>query len=421
MVPEASPVKLLNGASVMVSLVSQQTIPNVLAILHFKPERLLFVSTEKMQQNHTVEAILKALEIKGLPFSSEQYDIIKVEENSVKDCMDKLKNWTKGLSLNRSKIIVNLTGGTKMMSIGAYEAFKGLPCQMIYIPFPQNEFVIPYPPHNVRPPIPIEVRLRVVEYLTAYGISITAKGITNITEQDIKRIEQRGKLARDRFAKTKFIYDHYPRLKPFLKQIWSELKTLEQKGPNEFQNALKQEQGLAFSFTYSHFLNEDLHTLFRHWGFKAHGQKVHCRLNTDTYQYFIGGWLEEYVYNTLFELTKEGLTDVQLNLQLFRKGVQNEFDVMFTYENALYFVECKSLDQRHDKNQDILYKVGALQSDFGLRVKSFLATQSPSIFDKKGEIKDSLKKRARHMHTEILPLTQIGNLKRVLREKILQN
>ena len=131
------------------------------------------------------------------------------------------------------------------------------------------------------------------------------------------------------------------------------------------------------------------------------------------YHYFIGGWLEEYVYNILYDLKPQGISDVQLNLQLISsQGTQNEFDVMFTYENALYFVECKSLDQEHDKEQDILYKVGALQTDFGLRVKSFLATQATNIFEQNGEIKDHLEKRAKQMRTIILPLAHIHDLKK---------
>jgi hypothetical protein len=74
-------------------------------------------------------------------------------------------------------------------------------------------------------------------------------------------------------------------------------------------------------------------------------------------------------------------------------GRNNEFDVMFTKDDALFTVECKSLGQHEDKKTDILYKIGALQKDFGLRVGSYLVSTSDHIM-KDGRIKVSLRTRA---------------------------
>lgn len=133
-----------------------------------------------------------------------------------------------------------------------------------------------------------------------------------------------------------------------------------------------------------------------------------------------GGWLEEYIFCKLYQLKGKGITDVCLNLFLKSpKGATNEFDIMFTYENALYFVECKSLNQEHDPKLDSLYKIGALQTDFGLRIKSFLATQSEKIFESStSQIKQAIMSRAKQMNTIILPLTTIEDPKQWFQESL---
>ncbi|MDL1970753.1 MAG: DUF1887 family CARF protein [Candidatus Desulfofervidaceae bacterium] len=395
----------------MVSLVSEQTIPNILAILHFQPDNLLFVSTEKMQQKHKVEAILQTLKMKGMDFSPDNYQTLVVNQDSIKDCMDKLQRWTEEINLQNFETIVNLTGGTKMMSIGAYEVFKDYPCQMIYIPIPRNEFIIPHPPKSVMPPTKLDIRLNVVEYLTAYGVSVSA--------EEQQKAKERGERALERFEKTAFIYEHYLKLKPFLKAICSELRAL---GSSSIKK-IKKGKKIEVSFYFQALLDDHLKRFLHDWDFEYSSKNgrlsITCIINHDLYHYFIGGWLEEYVYKLLCDLKPKGITDVQLNLQLISpKGTQNEFDVMFTYENALYFVECKSLDQEHDKEQDILYKIGALQTDFGLRINAFLATQTEKIFDQRGEIKEHLKQRAEQMHTVILPLLQIKDLKDRLTQEL---
>ena len=396
--------------TLVVSLVSEQTIPNILAILHFKPDWLLFVSTEEMQKKKKVEAILNTLRQRD--FSWEKDEVLIVDQDSISDCMDKLKHWIeKKVNFHTYETIVNITGGTKMMSIAAYEVFKACPCQIIYIPIPKNEFFIAHSPKGHMPSRKIDVRLNVVEYLTAYGI--------NISEKTKQKVMALGKKARERFEKTDFIYKHYLELKPFLKTICSELRRLEKSSVNKIKKGKK----IEFSFSFQSSLNDYLKKLLSDWDFEYNIEnqklKIHRLFDSDLYHYFIGGWLEEYVYNILYDLKPQGITDVQLNLQLISsQGTQNEFDVMFTYENALYFVECKSLDQEHDKEQDILYKVGALQTDFGLRVKSFLATQATNIFEQNGEIKDHLEKRAKQMRTIILPLVHIHDLKEKFMQEI---
>jgi hypothetical protein len=97
-----------------VCLVSEQTIPNILSIHHFKPDDVLFVSTEKMESNKTVEHMLKTLSYIDRDFK-ERHQKIVVKEDSLLDCKKRLDEWIAGRE--SAEFTVNLTGGTKIMSI----------------------------------------------------------------------------------------------------------------------------------------------------------------------------------------------------------------------------------------------------------------------------------------------------------------
>ncbi len=144
---------------------------------------------------------------------------------------------------------------------------------------------------------------------------------------------------------------------------------------------------------------------------------VSKRLNRSEIRYWTGGWLEEFCFNGVSDLVGKGIDNVVINLKLKKEQNENEFDVMFTKDNALYFVECKSLDQEKDKETDILYKIGALQKEFGLRIESFLVSTSPHIL-KDGEIKLSLQSRAEQFKTTIIPPSEVMNFKNFIVQKL---
>jgi hypothetical protein len=136
-------------------------------------------------------------------------------------------------------------------------------------------------------------------------------------------------------------------------------------------------------------------------------------------KYLTGGWLEEYVFNCVNSLLDKGINDTVIGIEIENTaGSKNEFDVMFTKDNAIYFIECKSLSPDNDLTQNSLYKIGALQKEFGLRVKSFFVTTSRNIMDKNGQIRQSIKARAEQFNTEIITHENIHNLEEILRQKL---
>jgi len=379
----------------MISLVSEQTVPNLLGILHFEPEVLLFLSTERMEREGRVRAILAALEQRrpGVYRMEENTYVVQVQEDSILDCHRKLDRWIVGREDN--DFIINLTGGTKLMSIAAFEYFKDYASKMIYIPLNKNEYIIPFPKRSPRPPIPLTDRLSVMEYLTAYGLEVL----------NDRKMDEYKMLAEKRKDLSCLATREYGKLNSLLTWLGEQLR-----------EKRKIRKSCDFSVRYK--ISNDIEKEFlTEFGFSM-GSDKHYRmsLTKSDIAYLTGGWLEEYCFNVVWTLLGKGIDDAALNIDIKnRQGRNNEFDVMFTSNNALYFIECKSLEQIHDKKFDALYKIGALQKEFGLRVKSFLVTTSSQIIDAaSGEVKTGVAERAAQFNTKVVKPDEVKDFSSIL-------
>ena len=154
-----------------VCLVSEQTIPNILSLYHNQPDRIIFCTSEKMEKLGKSDAIINTLKLYGLDYSS-KFDRVLVDQDCLEDCEARLSNIAQKYS--NQKFVVNLTGGTKIMVLGAYNVFKSIEnTQMIYTPIPKNEFIEVFPRKgNCKSPIPLTLRLSVGAYVSAYGVKI---------------------------------------------------------------------------------------------------------------------------------------------------------------------------------------------------------------------------------------------------------
>ena len=148
---------------ILVTIVSEQTVPSVLFIKEFQKsvDSYLFVSTEKMDKKREAICIAAGVRIdQCLP-------TILVNENSLIDIEQKLS----ALEFPpESRFVVNLTGGTKLMSFGVYDFFKKFEHEAYYLPIGRNEMLRVFSGAAVKP-TPIAYRLSVKEYLDSYSLS----------------------------------------------------------------------------------------------------------------------------------------------------------------------------------------------------------------------------------------------------------
>jgi len=333
---------------ILVSLLSEQTMPNVLFIKEIGEfDKYIFISTEQMKKKKKLDMIIKST---GIDQSKIIPEII-VDENNSDDIADKLKDMFEG----GEEIVVNLTGGTKMMSIGAYNFFKERGAKIYYIPIGNNYIQIH--PYLKNRSFSIKYRANVEEYLSAYGIEIKTKS------------EKRNNL----------VFEQDKTLKIFNKFINNKIDS----NILELLRKKRKDKKVILDENLKQFLNNlDFSEL--------------TELQQKQTEYFTGGWFEEYVYFLVKKHKNIKDTYINLNIQIEKNKTPNELDVVFMHENSLYVIECKTALQDDDRSllNETLYKLSALSKNFGLKVKGFLFTLDNKLRDKDGNIEEKYQKRA---------------------------
>lgn len=288
----------------LISLISDQTLPNVLLIkeLQGQVNDYVFISTPAMKQRGKTHDIMAAA---GLP-AAQCRELVIPDEND----LQAMEAFLKQEFPEPHGCLVNLTCGTKLMFLACFNHF-GKPGNTIsYIPIGKNTLVELFPAHCEKA---IGYRLSVREYLQAYGISYEP-----MPEEEFKD----------------------PR---FLKRI------------------LKEYQAADFD-----------------------PDKVAGMRDNAYKELFTGGWFEQWVYFKTREGWKlnPGFIECRLKINNLpepqRTGFDNELDIVFTSENELYVVEAKVSIGREKINKtnldNILFKLSALNKNFGLRSHAWIAT-----------------------------------------------
>jgi hypothetical protein len=148
----------------LVSLISEHLLPNYLLAkeMEGKYDQHIFITTARMGEKSMTARFCNALKI-----DKKEVKIIIVSEDDLSDAMEKLKceNFSKG-----DQFIVNITGGTKVMSIATFTHFGNYNADFYYIPIEVNKI------ENVKTgkDLPLLYRVNVEEYLSLYGLRFEA-------------------------------------------------------------------------------------------------------------------------------------------------------------------------------------------------------------------------------------------------------
>lgn len=363
-------------SNVLVSLVSNQTIPNVLFIKEMENKiekdirRYLFVSTKAMKNRGKTDYL-----IRGAHIDRDKSRIIEVKEDSIEDIQSKLTTWLAEEISDEDSIIVNLTGGTKIMSIAVYNFFKERESNIYYLPIGKNTYRQIFPRVNHRE-YSLSFRISLKDYLISYGVEIESRNINKILKDK---------------EYTEYLFGKFLN-NEFDTEVLGELR--KERDKREIP------------------LDEKTETFLGEINF---GTEKERSLNKKEINYLTGGWFEEYVYNLVREHIQLGDDKIGLSVQISHAGTQNEFDVMFVYENVLYVIECKTAlkDRRRSLLNDTLYKLSALKKDFGLTVKSYLFTLDENLRNKSGDIKSNYQKRSDLLDVKLADRTLLSDKKKL--------
>ena len=250
--------------NIIIVLVSQQTIQNVLFIKEFvksNDDHILLISTKGMKEKE--EWIKNSLNIQN------KYHSIIVDEYDNKDILQKLKEFDIHEYKNK---YINITGGTKLMSIETYDFFKSIENCHIYYITRGNEYkkIFPIEEENT---YNFKCSVSIKEYFKAYGFESKESGLSEIDKE--------------------YTYDF---LEKFLENdryhIIQELQR--KRGVNNLKKInISEVNGLG------KFLSDI--------GFPLKNEGI---ISKKEIEYLTGGWFEEYVYYTLKDANIVQDTDI---------------------------------------------------------------------------------------------------------------
>ena len=399
---------------ILVSLVSEQTIPNILIASHYKPDILWFISTEKSERERRTECIENTLRLKGLLPPTQDVEKIIVDQDSLTDCAQKIKSLI-GKIDSEVEYILNMTGGNKVMAIAAYETFKasGQKINIGYIPLGRNQFIQIFPENKPLIIVEIKERLYLEEYLCSYGFRIKNKA---------KLLKIKSASPSNRGA-THWLMNNYEQIKGVLGFLYKNLKD-NRKGEN-----------YQLSATFDRDLVSIEREMLNKHGFDIKDRSINKDMKKDEIVYLTGGWFEEFMFNEIYSLVQEGILDDVLpgiEIESLSK-VPNELDIAFIKENVFYYLECKTLlgsntqkskqvpcpecgktqDDVGDKDiiREEVYKKGAISTLLGKGERRAV------ICTTLNQISESILTRAQDYGIEILSIDQVRNLKDRLKER----
>lgn len=374
---------------VLLCLLSDQHIPNLLSVHHHRPDRLVLVETTAMQRRGAAHNFQQALRLGGLEYA-ERCDIELLDAEDNLDSVRAVLRRSFG-KYPSAEWIANVTGGTKPMSIAAFEFFKATAGQVIYTNFTRPNVLMSLDSSLEEV---CEYKLSIKEFLAGYGFE------SRKTDESLHAAERR---ARDLAECARVIAAHSSS-QDLLRLNESDRSTARKKGwqiqPGQFES---QSPEVVASVCSAFSLQGDGNAASRYGDIDKYAV-----------EFLTGGWLEVFFWDLLSRHAEAlRLWDVRLGLEVGRSGDTsgNDFDVAFMHDYGLAMIECKSGSQDHDPGSDILYKVEAVTRQFrALRVRSYLATTGTNILDKDGHVKSSVTNRAAIYNCRILTTSQIRTL-----------
>lgn len=348
-----------------ICLVSAQLLPNLIPILMDKPDAVILVSSEEMNwQTQRFKTILEQENITvDIRDSAPSSDLTKISSYFC-EMKSKIR-----LDYSDSELILNITGGTKLMTLGVFDMFRDMVHHIIYTDTAKNRIeYLPMPNATSQPEIykPLESVVNVPLYLQCYGADYRG------AESDNQQWQQ---TFRQRIALTCAIAEEAQ------KGLISMMNALAGDARDDSHKTLcAPEQFMKYSPTRHQqmFLKMFDKANLIEWD----GMQTITFKDYDSARYLGGIWLEEYVYHCAVQLKPY---DVQCGVEIIHgKDVPNELDVVIAHNNRLLLFECKTgnmgmgakkTNATSTKPIDIIYKLDSIATKHkGLYGKSALVS-----------------------------------------------
>lgn len=342
---------------ITVSLVGKQTQPNILLIkelAHHDPQNFKHVLIYSTDTEKQIGFIKKTCS----EFQEAQFIDILVQEDDIKGIQNELD---KKLSVeDEDEIFVNITGGTKVMSLACYDYFQKLNAKILYQNIRRlSEYQIIQPLQKNKF-VKYSYSLNLKEYLNGYGIQIqNPNKLHELTQAKEFTLE---------------LFDHSA---SFSGDDWRAINLIRKFRDKNMNLA---EEG-------KHLQSEELEFVSTFLSKIKFAQKESLKLSKAETKYLSGDWFEEYVYVRLKTLADFKDDFWGMGIQI---SIDNELDILFMNHNVLNMIECKTRmvsEGGHNILTETIYKSDSLKSKFGLQVPTFLVS-----LDRKEDLEKGIKR-----------------------------
>ena len=347
-------------ANILVSIISAQTIPNILLIKEWEEVKKISIDKHFLITTNVMKSKIEWMN-SVCDFGDKKVEVLIKSEDDITLIQEELDNF----NLNRKdNYIINITGGTKILSLGVYQYFKTFKNTEFY--YVNRNFYLKVPDLTgvFEEKKQFQYKLSVQEYMNSYGVKLI-----NYQKIPVQTLQYTNDFLRRRNN-----------------QNFEELSKIDTRNTN-----------------------------FMEWTKVSQSENVKAKLSKIKFQYSEKGLkieeirylsnaacFEEWCYHTIKNTLNLSNEQIYLSVEIAKDGVirhrpdntneknDNEIDIVFIYDNTLYVVEVKSVisknkqgaDENKPQFNDIVYKLAAIkdnQNGFGINVASFLFCYSASL------------------------------------------
>jgi len=299
--------------SVMVCLISRQTMQNLLPILQYRPQQVVCITTKEEDNSRKhLETILQAQQI---PADTPLYVDAYAPDTTLQACRQLIVRY------GADRLVANLTGGTKVMSLAAFRAFSAAHVPCIYTDTPHRRILYLHPDDQAAEPL--QTRVDVLTYLRAHGQHASLRGReSRHTDPEL----------------AAFIGQHIAELDPFLSRLRYEMRDTAERSRFVFTPAGKQRRHVA----------AELLVLAMRSGLlearPAGGSNVEITFpDARARRYLEGEWLEDLVFDAVQTAGFDSCaTNVALAWQDAQDREMNEIDVAVVHNLGFFYISCKT-------------------------------------------------------------------------------
>jgi len=334
-----------------VGIVSDQALANLIPALAEKPDKIYLIATEEIEGRGLPLRLrrvfqskgVKAEIIRGAPYAGLE-SILEFARSKVGERLQKVHP--------TARIILNATGGTKLMALGFVEVFRDRGARIIYTDTAHRCIEsLPVPGQTHGSSTPMVNVLDVETYLAAQGFEINCA-----RSDDPEWIEG---AARRRMA-AEFLAERIKERS--VQNLVGALNGLAHKALDRQRKLIAPKQALDSDprTPWPELLDRLQEFGLLRWA----GRSLEF-MDEGSTRFLHGDWLEEYAWHVLRD---EHPFDIRLGVEGrwdAAHAANNEFDVLATRMNELLFIECKTLKHGEEdaKDADLLYKVDSLGQD----------------------------------------------------------